>query len=73
MKNKLLLLILLLAVLTLGARFSTPTYEYKFETSISEKKANELGAQGWELVAVDSRSGGGTVVSITTFVFKRAK
>lgn len=74
MKNKLLLIaVLVLAFLTIGARFTPTTYEYKFETSISEKKANELGAEGWELVGFDSRSGGGTVVHITTFVFKRPK
>lgn len=72
MKNKLLLLILLLAVLTLGARFSTPTYEYKFEYSPSEKKANQLGMEGWELVAIQG-TGPGLGNNVPTYVFKRAK
>lgn len=71
MKNKLLLIVLLLAFLTLGARLATPTYEYKFEYNAKEKKVNELAAQGWELVAIDS--GGSDISSVSTFVFKRAK
>lgn len=69
MKNKLLLIVLLLAFLTLGARFAPTTYEYKFEYEAKEKKVNELAAQGWELVAIDA--GGPTAAS--AYVFKRAK
>lgn len=70
MKNKLLVIaILLLASLTVSARYTPTTYEYKFEYSAKEKRVNELASQGWELVAIES--GGETIAS--AFVFKRAK
>lgn len=74
MKNKhyLLIVVLLLAVLSLGARFSTPTYEYKFEYGPSEKKCGELSTQGWELVAIGAAGGGG-LGNVPQFVFRRAK
>ena len=47
-------------------------FEYKFDYNTSEKKANELGAQGWELVAVQS-TGPGLANNVPTYVFKRVK
>jgi hypothetical protein len=43
-------------------------YEYKFEHAPTEKRANELAADGWELIAVES-AGAGRIVP--TYVFKR--
>ena len=48
------------------------SFEYKIEYKLSEKKANELGAQGWELVAMGS-TGSGSSSNIIEYVFKRAK
>lgn len=42
-------------------------WEYKFEYNLKEGKANELGAEGWELAAASPTG------SITAFVFKRQK
>jgi len=45
-------------------------WEYKSRhviTKMSDKELNELGAEGWELVAVDSRSAS----SDRAYVFKR--
>ena len=49
-----------------------PIWEYKFEYKMSEKKANELGADGWELAAIES-TGPGMTHNVPTYVFKRAK
>ena len=73
MKNKLPVVLLMALVLIVGGWKLTPTqYEYKFEYNLKEKKANELGAQGWELVALTS-SGSDTATSVEIYVFKRAK
>lgn len=78
MKNKLYIALL---ALVLGFYFvnsrsqaaSVPVaYEYKFDFNTSEKKANELGSQGWDLVAVQS-TGPGLGNNVPTYVFKRAK
>jgi hypothetical protein len=45
----------------------TVVWEYKFEYSINEKKANELGAQGWELAGMTQNG------ALTAYVFKRQK
>lgn len=73
---------LLIAVLcvVLFASFSRPQtttktrgqFEYKYEYNCSEKKANELGADGWQLVAVESANGRVTG-NVSTYVFKREK
>ena len=47
-----------------------PAWEYKFEHAPSEKKANELGGQGWELVAIQST---GPNIIVPTYVFRRQK
>ena len=75
MKNRLLLVaILIVTILCAGFVFQNSTkpsqYEYKFEYAASEKKANELAAQGWELVAIESP---GANHPVATYVFKRAK
>ena len=73
MKNK-LLVITLLAVVFISVAWSQSKsqWEYKFEYGISEKKANELGAQGWELCTASS-AGSGIASNVETFVFKRPK
>jgi hypothetical protein len=76
MKNR-ALLIALIVVSVFCTSFAyqaqnKPTSEYKFEYAPSEKKVNELASQGWELVAIQSPSGG-AVGNVSTFVFKRVK
>ena len=51
---------------------SRQTFEYKFEYGPSEKKANELGVQGWQLVAIQS-TGPGVGNNTPTYVFVRSK
>lgn len=71
-----LLISLCFLVLTVTAWSSSPaaeTWEYKIEYKISEKKANELGAQGWELAAIESPSAAGIGNNVPTYVFKRSK
>lgn len=46
------------------------TFEYKFEDGCTEKRANELGAQGWELAGIQAQ--GGMRIS-PIYVFKKAK
>lgn len=74
MRNRTLLVLLLVAsTFTVGLSFQAqppPGYEYKFESAPTEKKANALGAEGWELVAIESQ-GQGRIVP--TYVFKRRK
>lgn len=72
MKTKLHIALLIVLVLVVGGWQMAPAkYEYKFEFNAREKKVNELAAQGWELVAIDS--GGSDIASVSTFVFKRTK
>jgi len=47
------------------------TWEYKLEYKMNEKKANELGAQGWELAAISSGGGGSSITD--GYMFKRPK
>jgi hypothetical protein len=63
---------LVLLVLCAGFTYQTARsqFEYKFENGVTEKKANELGADGWELVAV-LPAGAGRVVP--EYIFKRAR
>ncbi len=51
---------------------NTQQWEYKFDFSTTEKKANELGMQGWELVAIQS-TGPGLGNNVSTYVFKRIR
>lgn len=72
-----IILIVSICLLFLSAgAFSAPapvTYEYKFEYKMNEKKANELGAQGWELAAIESTSNAGIANNVPTYVFKRQR
>lgn len=75
MRNRILLaaslaVSLLCAAFTYQAQSSKAQVEYKLEYGATEKKVNELAAQGWEVVAVGS---GGTTVNVPVFVFKRQK
>jgi len=74
MKKRLLLtfLLLLCVIVAIGATSQPKTWEYRFEYGISAKKANELGAQGWEIVAVGS-PGSGPASNVTEYVFKRPR
>ena len=73
MKNLILFLVLCLSVLSISA-IAQPrkTWEYKFQYNVSEKKANDLGEQGWELVTIGAL-GSGLTSNVETFVFKRQK
>ena len=47
-------------------------WEYRFESGPSEKKANDIGAEGWEFVAVQP-AGPGAGSNAPTYIFKRAR
>ena len=71
-----LLFLLIVCLLSLSAtrpQVKPQVWEYKFESMVNEKKANQLGAEGWELAAVDSASTLGGTHIISTYVFKRPK
>lgn len=73
MRNILITLLLTVGILfTVAAQQPRTQWEYKFEFNISQKKANALGAEGWELVTASS-SGSGPTSNVETFVFKRSK
>jgi hypothetical protein len=72
-KQIILTLILVLSILSISSATQQPKaqqWEYKFDYKCRESKANELAAQGWELVAI-SESGG--MVSLQTCAFRRPK
>ncbi len=75
MKQRVLALALLVGILlTVGwTQQAHATWEYKFEYKMNEKKANELGSQGWELAAIESTSTAGIGNNVAVYVFKRAK
>lgn len=75
MKKILITLALVLSILTLSAvtQQKPQQWEYKLEFKMSEKKANELGAQGWELAAIESTSTAGIGNNVPVYVFKRQK
>lgn len=74
MRNKILVTLLILACLFGFAFQSRPAqkWEYKVEYhgTISEKKLNELGAEGWELASTEISIKNGDS-NITSFYFKR--
>lgn len=72
MKNKILTVVLVLACFVgLGFQVrSTHKWEYKVEHSPGESKINQLGDEGWELVAIQSPSQN---ILVSTYVFKRPK
>ena len=51
-----LILIAVLVFIVFAQNGNNPqiVWEYKFENRPNEKKANELGLQGWELVAIQN-------------------
>jgi hypothetical protein len=55
-----------------GASPGRVRWEYRFEYGPSEKKANEIGAEGWEFAAVHTAVPGATNNS-PMYVFKRAR
>jgi hypothetical protein len=79
MKQKAYLLVVVLAILcAMGwtgysqqKRESRTTWE--FTNAVSVKEANELGAQGWDLVTVNSEAHDGNGNGIPVFYLKRAK
>lgn len=72
MKRIIITLLLTLSILSISAQQPKTQWEYKVEFNIREKKANDLGAQGWELVAIGS-SGSGPTSNVTEYIFKRPK
>lgn len=76
--NKTLAFVLIFVVFIVasGQTTKTPTinqqWEYKFDFSNTEKKANEMGTLGWELVAIQS-TGPGLGNNVPTYVFRRPK
>lgn len=67
---------LVAVTVTLGFTFKRPvpqTWEYKLEFKMDEQKANRLGAEGWELAAIESTSTAGIAKNVPTYVFKRPK
>lgn len=73
MKRYLIALLLACAITVMGQqRQSQQTWEYKFLYECSEKKANSLGQEGWELSGIQS-TGPGLGNNVPTYVFKRPK
>jgi len=50
----LVIILAFVAVVAFGQSSQNVRWEYAFITRSSQSAANELGAQGWELVAVDT-------------------
>lgn len=72
MKNRLVLVTLLVvASFATGLSFQSQprrAVEYKFEEAPTEKRANALAAEGWELAAIESQ---GPKRIAPIYVFKR--
>lgn len=70
--KRLVIALLLVCAITVMAQQpqTTNKWEYKFEHKVSEKRANELAAQGWELTAIGNEAEG-VMASIPFMVFKR--
>lgn len=75
MRNKLLITaMLLLSLMGIGWANQGQTsraFEYKILYKIDEKKANALGSEGWEMVAIGAYGGDSSMVG--EYVFKRPK
>lgn len=70
------MLTLVLSALTIGwanQQPKTQQWEYKFEYKMNERKANELGTQGWELAAIESPTNAGIATNVPAYVFKRTR
>lgn len=72
MKKNLLIIVIAVLLLTGWTLQSKPTFEYKTEYLPTDGKLNQLGSDGWELVAIGAKGGGGTFNALA-YVFKRAK
>lgn len=77
MKHHLIALTIIVGIVITSAfaqqsKPSSPQWEYKLEFKLNEKRANELGAQGWELAGIESPSTG-IGNNVPTYVFKRPK
>lgn len=75
MKTKLFIAALIVMSFLAGTGLTQPqqrAWEYKFEYKMDEKKANNLGSDGWELAAIES-PGPGIANNVPTYVFKRLK
>jgi len=73
MKRYVVALLLICAITVMAQQPQTPVrWEYKFEYKVSEKKANELAGQGWELMTIGNEAGG-TLAAVPFMVFKRQK
>lgn len=72
MKRNLITACLVLLILSVSAwtQVSKPQWEYKIEYNATEKKLNQLAAQGWELIAVSPDA---ETKNLTGFYFKRAQ
>jgi hypothetical protein len=69
--------IILVAALVLGSLVgigfqsrSVQRWEYKIEYNASEKKLNQLGEEGWELIGASPEA---STSNVTGFYFKRQK
>lgn len=71
MKLVTLFLLLCVCLLTISATPQSRTWEYKFEYRCSDKKANDLGTQGWELVGFANTTPGNG--DFAACVFKRPR
>ena len=74
MKHFLLIsILLLLCLLSLSAmpQSKPPAWEYKVEYKCTEKRANALGAEGWELVSMHESGTGLSALEVCGL--KRAK
>lgn len=63
-----------ICAITIGGTIQSQpkVWEYKFIFEANEKRANQLGQDGWELIAIQS-TGPGLGNNVPTYVFKRAK
>jgi hypothetical protein len=72
MRRNILVALVLLAVFLLGgftfAQTIKQQWEYKVENGVAEKRFNDLGSQGWELVSCGQFNGG-----MPYCVFKRLR
>ena len=75
MNRVVLVLMLLFVFVVMIASSQTqskpPAWEYKFEYKCNEKKADALGAEGWELVSLHESGSGISALEICGF--KRPK
>lgn len=73
MKQIIITLLLVLSIFSISANTQQKpqTWEYKLDDKCYEKKVNDLAAQGWELITIDSFTY--SQVTGLTCAFRRAK